>query len=160
MPNETESRTNAQRAMRTRYLSEPSKMEGMALMESALIEEGVPEDAASRAAEAYGAALEADEAEWGSHEDPNLLPKAMGETNAEKVLEALQGQAKERPRENGWIRIDWAMARKRAGLTGCPMADFDKAVSVLVSTNKIVLRVIGSNDPVPCFKLVDTEGAK
>jgi len=150
----TESRTSKQREMRTRFLSEPGREEGMAVMEQVLIDRGVPQTAAARAAEAYADSLESDEVEWGTHDDPNLLPKAAGETDADKVFEALKGQAEERPRPNGWIRLDWAMARKRAGLVSEPKADFDKAMSILVSDGRIELRVVGSNDPVPCFRLI------
>jgi len=154
MPNETECRTKAQTTIRTRYLSELNRTEGMAIIEQSLIGVGIPQEAAAKAAEAYGAAIEADRARWGVHPDPNSAPKATGETAADRVLEALRRQAADRPRQTGWVEMDLAMARKCSGMMSRPIADFEKAVGALVDSGRIELRVVGSNSPVSCFRLL------
>ena len=169
MDKRTEYKTKGREAAETAYLSTPDPTEGAACLAQALAEEGVPEDAARKAANAYGDSLKVTRAAWrsaslGDDDVPSEAeaPSADGlSAKAKALLLALVKQAQRRPHKSGWIRIDKESAKADSGLSKFPDSAYEETLRELISAGVISLRVVtGKTESLPCFKIETPKESK
>jgi hypothetical protein len=169
MDKRTEYKTKGREAAETAYLSTPDPTEGAACLAQALAEEGVPEDAARKAANAFGDSLKITRAAWRSTQLPDdEVPSepekpAMDSLSprAKALLLALVKQKNKRPHKSGWIRIDKESAKADAGLLKLPDSVYEETLRELIVAGCVSLRVVtGKTESLPCFRLEGGEASK
>lgn len=165
MAKRTEAKTRERQAAESAYMSSPDPIEGEACLAQALAEQGVPEEAATKAASAFGDSLRVTQAAWrsnglGAAGDSFSGPDPIGglAPDARSLWLALVKQQRMRPHSSGWIRLDKDLAKADAGLAKKTDSVYEKAMNDLIAAGRVSLRVVvGKKESLPCFK-IDSEG--
>jgi hypothetical protein len=161
MAKRTEAKTKERAEAESAYLSSPDPIEGEACLAQALAEEGVPEEAAAKAASAFGDSLRVTQAAWrtkgsgtpeGSFREPE--PISGLSADAKNLWFALIKQQKARPHPSNWIRLDKDLAKADSGLAKKADAFYEKAMNDLIAAGRVSLRVVvGKKESLPCFRI-------
>lgn len=92
----------------------------------------------------------------------------FGKTQAERaqaLLGSFRRWAEDHPHASGWIRYEREAIFRQAGLANLPEADKEDLTRILREDGLLEMRVVGSNEPIPCFRVIqpedaDTDGTK
>lgn len=84
----------------------------------------------------------------------------FGKTQAERaqaLLGSFRRWAEDHPHASGWIRYEREAIFRQAGLANLPEADKEDLTRILRQDGFLEMRVVGSNEPIPCFRVARTE---